>query len=90
MLVLVAPYFCVKYPVFTCMLNKLSFNGTKKKFSFCFISPQNIFPVVVRFAKALFGKLQKCSNVFLESSSFLSGVLPWTPYLFKDLHIVDS
>jgi hypothetical protein len=32
--------------------------------------------------------VQKC--VFLDSSGFFCGVLPWAPFLFSVLHIVDS
>lgn len=46
---------------------------------------QNIFPVVCRFAKVLFGKLHVYSNVY-----FGEQLLPWTLCLFKGLHMADS
>lgn len=61
-----------------------------KQSNFSFIIPKNIFPVELCSVKVVFGKLQMRSNVFLESSGFLCGVLPWTPCLFNVLHIVDS
>ncbi|KAF7644171.1 hypothetical protein LDENG_00226480, partial [Lucifuga dentata] len=46
-----------------------------EQFNLSFISPQNIFPVVLWSVKVLFGKLQVCSDVFFGKQQ----LPPWCP-----------
>ena len=61
-----------------------------KQLNCSFIWPQNILPVALWKIQVLFCEIQMCSNVFLDSSGFFRSVLPWTPFLFSVLRIVDS
>ena len=61
-----------------------------KQLNCSFICPQNILTVALWKIQVHFRKLQTCSNVFLDSSGFFCGVLPWTPFLFSVLRIIDS
>ena len=61
-----------------------------KQHNFSFICPKNILPVALWNIQVLFCELQTCSNVFLDSHGFFHDVLPYTPFLFSVLQIVDS
>jgi hypothetical protein len=61
-----------------------------KQLNFSFIGPQDILLLALWNIQLLFCELQMCSNVVLDSSGFFCGVLPWTPFLFSVLRIVDS
>lgn len=54
-----------------------------------FICMLNILLLGLGNIQVLFCKLQAIGNLFLDSSSFFRGVLPWTPYKFNGLCIVE-
>ncbi len=62
-----------------------------KKFNFCLISPQNICPKVLRIIKIfLFGKCETSFCVFLVSSGFCLGKIPWMLFLHSLFLLVES
>ncbi len=52
-----------------------------KKFNFCLISSQNIWPKVLEIIKIFLAKVRQAFVYFLVSSGFCLGTLPWMPFL---------
>ena len=59
-----------------------------KKFNFCLVCPQNIYPKVLRIINIFLGKCE--TSLFFVSSGFRLGTLPWMPFLPSVFLMVES
>ena len=61
-----------------------------KQLNCSFICPHNILPAALEHPGVFSANFRRAVMFLLDSSGFFHGVLPWTPFLFGVLRIVDS